>query len=198
MTTQIARLWTATRKPLIGCLVALHFALGLTCLARKPSALRELPWVARLTDIYLRYDFPQTWRMFAPPSQTVDEIGYALQFADGWSQIVHADSFIRQYCSGGPLLPRGCIRLSDQFRHPLLKNDNRLGDDIFYRHYFQQLSAFFCFGDGAIPGLKAIRFYSLATGVAPFFEKNERGQAQPQADAFNHVTALYQRACEDR
>ena len=197
MLSNLHRVWEPARKPLIGLLVALHFAIGLACFARTPSALRELPGLSRLTDFYIRYDFTQTWRMFAPPSQTIDEIGYSLRFAGGWSPLLRADDFIREYCASSAILPRGCLRLSDQFRHPMLKN-KRLEKDVFYRHYFQQLSAYFCFGDGAIPGLEAIRFYSIARGVDPFFDKDEQGRALPRAEAFDHVIALYQRACEDR
>jgi len=198
MRSHIHHVWETGRKPVIGLAVALHFAIGLACFARTPSALRELPGLSQLTDFYIRHDFPQTWRMFAPPSQTIDEIGYALKFEGGWSQLLRADDFVRQYCAGGLLAPRGCLRLSDQFRHPMLKNERLDKDDVFYRHYFQQLSAYFCFGDGAISGLRAIRFYSIARGVAPFFEKDDKGRALPHAKDFDHVIALYQRSCEDR
>lgn len=189
--------WRVLRKPVIGVAVALHFAVGLACFAKPPSALREVPGLARLTDLYTRYDFPQTWRMFAPPSQTIDAIGYALRFDAGWTPLQSFDDLLRERCDGHLLLPAGCIRLSDQFRHPLLKHDSLEGD-VFYRHYFQQLSAYFCFGDGALPGLRAIRFYSISQGVAPFFAKDGEGHALPKASDYDHVEALYQRECEDR
>jgi hypothetical protein len=190
------QLWQRTRKPIIALAVLLHFAIGLCCFAVRPSALLDIPGLSRATDLYLRLDFPQTWRMFAPPSQTQDEIGYALRFEAGWTKLKSFDDFLKETVSGRTLLPRGYIRVADHLRHPTLRK--KLKDEPFYLHYFQQMSAFFCFGDGAIPGLKTIRFYSISKGVAPFFADDGRGHAFPKASDYDQVSALYQRDCEDR
>jgi hypothetical protein len=60
------------------------------------------------------------------------------------------------------------------------------------------MSAFFCFGDGAVPGIKGIRFYSIVKGIPPFFETDGQGHPLPKAEAYDKIEALYERRCEDR
>jgi hypothetical protein len=197
MRQRLTCVWRRVRRPLIGGAVAGHFALGLLCFAQAPSALLEIPGLPQVLERYKRYDFPQTWRMFSPPSQTIDELGYAFEFPTGWTDLLRMNSFLEEQAQGRVFLTRGYIRIADHFRHPVFRRE-RLVDEPFYFHYFQQLSAFFCFGDGMIPGLKTVRFYSIVKGVPPFFATDSAGHALPKAEDFNKVEALYQRECRDR
>jgi hypothetical protein len=197
MYPRVARVWTRVRRPLIGAAVAGHFAFGLLCFIQAPSALLEIPGLPSVLERYKRYDFPQTWRMFAPPSQTLDELGYALEFENGWTDLLRLNRFLEEQGAGRRFLTRGYIRIADHFRHPVFRRAS-LKEEPFYFHYFQQLSAFFCFGDGAIPDLKSIRFYSIVKGVPPFFKTDARGQPAPKAEDFDKIEALYQRDCRDR
>src|SRR5262245_38807831 len=133
------------RRALIAAAVTLHFALGTLCFAKPPSALLELPGLAPVLDLYRQLDFAQTSRMFAPPSQTIDELGYALRLPGGWTPMQGFDGFLRAQARGRFTLPRGFIRVADHLRHPFLPN-RPLREQPFMFHYFQQLSAFFCFG----------------------------------------------------
>ena len=175
--------------------VVLHFVIGTLCFAKPPSALLEVPGVAALVDTYRRFDFAQTWRMFAPPSQTIDELGYALRLPGGWTPLQRFDGFLRSQVKGRFTLPRGFIRVADHLRHPFLQKQE-LEEQPFMFHYFQQLGAFFCFGDGAVPELLGIRFYSIVRGVPPFFARDGEGHALPAARDFDKIEALYQRDCE--
>lgn len=197
MPARAVLVWRRIRNRVIGCGVFLHFAIGLLCFMQPPSALLEIPGVPPLIELYGRWDFPQTWRMFAPPSQTVDEIGYALEFKGGWTDLLLLSEFLKEQAAGRVVLPRGYIRVADHLRHPVLRR-KRLEDEPFYFHYFQQLSAFFCFGDGALPGLEAIRFYSVSKGLPPFFSDDGRGNPLPAAGDYDKVMPLYERACSDR
>jgi hypothetical protein len=197
MRQQIGRAWRTVRRPLIGSVVAAHFALGLLCFVQAPSALLDIPGLPWILERYKRYDFPQTWRMFAPPSQTIDELGYAFEFDDGWTDLLRVNTFLEEQARNRVFLTRGYIRIADHFRHPVFRRP-RLVDEPFYFHYFQQLSAFFCFGDGAIPRLKGVRFYSIVRGVPPFFPTTPDGKPVPRAEDYDKVEALYQRECSDR
>jgi len=189
--------WRRIRKPLIGSSVFLHFSIGLLCFVQQPSALLEIPYLTSFVQLYKRYDFPQTWRMFAPPSQTIDEIGYALKFQDGWTDLLFLNRFLKEQAAGRVFMPRGYIRVADHLRHPIFRQ-KRLEDEPFYFHYFQQMSAFFCFGDDAIPGIEAIRFYSVSKGVPPFFKDDGNGRPLPEAANYDKVVPLYERECSDR
>jgi hypothetical protein len=193
----IQKRWCEIRKPVIGLAVFLHFTFGLSCFLEPPSIFLRIPGLPQILDWYERHDFSQTWRMFAPPSQTIDEIGYSLEFENGWTQILYLNEYLKEEGAGRFILPRGYLRLANHLRHPVFKK-SRLEEEPFYFYYFQQLGAFFCFGDGAIPGLKAIRFYSVTSGVPPFFEKDSHGHPLPKAEDYNKVEALYERRCNDK
>src|SRR4029453_8899279 len=81
---RLASAWAVVRRPVIGLAVFSHFLIGLLCFFDSPNALLEVPGVAPVVAFYRRNDFGQTWRMFAPPSQTIDEIGISLKFEGGW------------------------------------------------------------------------------------------------------------------
>jgi hypothetical protein len=170
---------------------------GLLCFQRAPSAVLEVPGLGELLEFYKLHDFAQTWRMFAPPSQTVDEVGYAFKLKDGWTPLLPANQFLQEQASGRVLLPTGYIRLANHLRHPIF-TERRLKDEPFYVLYFQELSGFFCFGDGAIQGLESIRFYSIVKGVPPFFETDGHGHPLPRAEEYDKIEALYERRCDDR
>ena len=187
-------LLTRVRKGGIATCVALHFVIGTLCFAKAPSALLEVPGVATMVDVYERFDFAQTWRMFAPPSQTIDELGYALELPGGWTPLKRFDVLLRRHVQKRFTLPRGYIRVADHLRHPFLTK-SALKDQPFFFHYFQQLGTFFCFGDGAVPGLRRIRFYSIVQGVPPFFSRDGAGHSMPLARDYDKTQALYERDC---
>lgn len=188
-------LWRRVRMAVIGSCVTFHFVVGTLCFAKAPSGLLEIPFAAALVDVYERFDFAQTWRMFAPPSQTIDELGYALRVRGGWTPMQRFDQLLRPHVHDRFTLPRGFIRVADHVRHPFL-TDAPLIRQPFFFHYFQQLGAFFCKGRGAIPGLERIRFYSIVRGVPPFFTHDGAGHPLPTARDYDKVEALYERACE--
>ncbi len=189
------------RRPLIAGAVAAHFAAGMLCFVQPGSPLARIPGVMRAAAVYERAGFPQTWRMFAPPSQRDYQIGYALHFDGGWTPMLMLDRFLRDEAVGRVLLPRGYIRVANHLRHPVFRKA-RLADEPFFWSYFQGLSAFFCFGDGAVPGLRAVRFYSVVHGIAPFPRRGAAGaggRGRPPATAdIDEVTPLYERECGDR
>lgn len=189
--------WQRIRKPFIGACVALHFLIGLLCFIDSPAAIYEVPGLPGLIELYKLRDFSQTWRMFAPPSQTIDEMGYSLQFAGGWTPLLPANKFLEEQGAGRFFLPRGYLRLANHLRHPIFQ-EKKLKDEPFFMLYFQEMSAFYCFGDGAIPGLKSIRFYSVVKGIPPFFATDGKGHALPKAEDYDKVEALYERRCDDR
>lgn len=189
--------WKGVRKPVIGTCVALHFLVGLLCFVEPPAAVLEVPGLPVALEFYRLRDFSQTWRMFAPPSQTIDDMGYSMEFASGWTPLLPADKFLKEQGEGRFFLPRGYLRLANHLRHPIFQKE-KLRDEPFYFLYFQEMSSFFCFGDGAIPGLKAIRFYSVVKGIPPFFETDSQGHSLPKAEEYDKTEALYERQCEDR
>lgn len=189
--------WRRCRKPLITGFVGLHFAFGLLCFVEKPCFLAEIPGVEEVTYIYDQAGFPQTWRMFSPPSQCIYEIGYSLKFEGGWTPLYSFDDLLRNQTKGHRMLPQGYIRLANHFRHPTFKRKH-LEEEPFLYFYFQQLAAFFLYGDGRIEGVLAIRFYSVVKGVPPFFEKDEEGNALPVAADYDKVEPLYERSIDDR
>ena len=77
---------------------------------QAPSALLDIPGLRWILERYKRYDFPQTWRMCAPPSQTIDELGYSFEFDDGWTDLLCVNAFLEE-----PTLtaaaPEGCACL---------------------------------------------------------------------------------------
>lgn len=188
--------WKGARRPLIGVCVSLHFLIGLLCFLEPPAAVLEIPGLPAAIEFYKMRDFPQTWRMFAPPSQTVDEMAYSLQFAGGWTPLLPAQRFLEEQGEGRFFLPRGYLRLANHLRHPIFQ-EKRLTEEPFYLLYFQEMSAFFCFGDGAIPGLQAVRFYSSVKGIPPFFATDGKGHALPKAEDYDMIEALYERRCDD-
>lgn len=193
----LSGLWKQIRKPLIGTCVALHFLIGLLCFVESPAAVLELPGLPAVLEFYRLRDFPQTWRMFAPPSQTIDDMAYSMELAEGWTPLLPADRFLQEQGEGRFFLPRGYLRLANHLRHPIFL-EKKLVDEPFYLLYFQEMSAFFCFGDGVIPGLKAVRFYSVVKGIPPFFPTDGKGNALPKAEEYDMIEALYERRCEDR
>lgn len=197
ISSRIAGAWRRVRKPVIGCYVLAHFAFGLLCFLPHPCVLWEVPGVEKITQAYDVADLAQTWRMFAPPSQSHYEIGYSLKFKEGWTKMLFLESILEEEGAGRVILPRGYLRLSTHLRHPSLKQQP-LDQQPFFFHYFQQLSAYFLFGDGRIPGVEAIRFYSVVKGIEPFFEKNADGKPSPKASDYDRVEPLYERAIEDR
>jgi hypothetical protein len=48
-----------------------------------------------------------------------------------------------------------------------------------------------------MPGLEAIRFYSVVKGIPPFFETDGQGHPLPKAEEYDKVEALYERRCDD-
>jgi hypothetical protein len=189
--------WQRGRKPIIAGFTALHFGFGLLCFVESPSFLAEIPGVEEVTYLYDQAGFPQTWRMFSPPSQCIYEIGYSLKFSEGWTPLMSFDDILREQTEGRWFLPQGYIRLANHFRHPQFKHKH-LAEEPFHHYYFQQLAAFFLFGDGRIDGIEAIRFYSIVKGVPPFFETDEEGHSMPKAEDFDKVEPLYERSINDR
>jgi hypothetical protein len=189
--------WSYARRPLIAGALVIHFVIGILCFLQPPCALLEIPVVAAMVGLYQNLDLSQTWRMFAPPSQTHDEIQYAMQLPGGWTPLLPMDQFLAEQSSGRTLLPRGYLRVANQFRHPIFQKP-QLKDEIFYFQYFQAMAAFFCFGDGRIPDLQTIRFYSVTSGIEPFFKAGADGKPFPQAKDFDRTEALYERGCQAR
>ena len=188
----LARAWRRLRRPLIATAVLLHFVVGVLCFAAPPSALLEVAAVDAAVRTYDRLGLAQTWRMFAPPARAVYTIGYALRFDDGWSDLLALDDIAADRARGRFILPRGQVRLGNQLRHPNLIKPS-LDDEPYYRHLFQQFAAFYCRGAGAVPGLRAIRFYSRITPIEPFFPDD------PAAPAVRDpvIRPIYHRECDD-
>ncbi len=185
------------REPFIGALVLLHFVIGLLCFFEPPSTVRSVPALGALMDFYDTFDFAQTWRMFAPPAQTADELAYSFLFSRGWTPLLPMNRFLEEQAAGRRFLPRGYLRLANHLRHPNFHKKS-LKEEPFFYMYFQELSAFFCFGDGALPDLQAIRFYSVVKGIPPFFKTDRRGHPLPKAEDYDKVEAIYERGCHDR
>jgi hypothetical protein len=186
--------WRRIRRPVIATLVALHFIIGWLCFVQRPSVVLEVPPLRAVIARYRELGFAQTWRMFAPPARSHYRIGYALRFDGGWSDLLYLHDVAADRARDHFFLPRGQIRLGNQLRHPNLREFN-LDDEPFFRHYFQQLAAFYCFGDGAIPELRAVRFYSVVIPIEPFFD-DEDDPTNPSMEPT--VTGLYQRECSER
>jgi hypothetical protein len=186
--------WGRIRRPLIAAAVISHFAIGVLCFADTPSALLEIRPVALAVGEYRNLGFAQTWRMFAPPAQSIDQIGHSLRFDEGWTELVSIADIAAERARGDFILPRGQLRLSNQLRHPNLTRSS-LDDEPYFRHYFQQLAAFYCFGDGAIPNLRAIRFYSVIKPIEPFFPPEDPDKPVQREPV---ISAIYQRECSDR
>ena len=191
------RAWRRVRRPLIASFLIIHFATGILCFLQPPCALLDVPALAGLISVYQNLDLAQTWRMFAPPSQTLEEVQYSMQLNGGWTPLLPLDQFLIEQGSGRTFLPRGYLRLANHFRHPLFQK-KRLKDEVFYFQYFQAMAAFFCFGDGKIPQLEKVRFYSVVKGIDPFFRVNEEGHPMPKARDFDSTEALYERSCAAR
>jgi hypothetical protein len=190
-------IWHRIRKPVIASGVLLHFLFGLLCFVEYPSPLLKVPGMPLILDWYQRHDFSQTWRMFAPPSQTLDEVGYSLRFPQGWTHLLYLNEYLKQEGAGTVILPRGYLRIANHLRQPVFRKP-KLQDEPFYFLYYQQLSAFFCYGDGALSGLQAIRFYTVTKGVPPFTETDGHGHKLPRAGDYDKREAVYERNCADR
>ena len=181
----------------IATAVCLHFAVG--CLAMMPltSPIRQVPVLGSLVALYEWNSFRQTWRMFAPPPRSIISLGYALQFDDGWTELGLLDETLYQQAKGHLLIARGAARVATHLRPPIIRRDSDLDQDGINRDYLQKLAGFYCHGDGAIPELRAIRFYIVVKGVRPFHPVLDNGQPAPAAEDFDSVDPLYERSCSD-
>ena len=189
-------MWSKVKRPFIGALVTLHFIVGICTFLPTQAAPRRWPLFGALINLYQAADFTQTWKMFAPPAQDVQEIGVSFQMIGGWSHMQSLDDQLRDSVRGRWLgqVPRGMIRLANHLRPPQLVRAS-LEEDPVSKFYFQQLSTYFCSGQGRIPGLRKLRFYLIVHGIEPFYPEDDDGKAVPHAVARDRTQALYERDC---
>jgi hypothetical protein len=186
----------ALRQATIASLVALHFALGLLATVPRRSRIWTLPVLATAGNLYSHYRLDQSWSMFAPPPQVNTTIHYAVEFPDGWTELVSLNAFAVDQVRHTLVQPRGTFRLvtftrssnADQLPSGLQPGGERA-------FYFQQLADYFCAGDGRIRGALRIRFYLVGHRAPYFFATDQFGRPQPPLRDSDFQQPLYEQAC---
>jgi hypothetical protein len=80
--------------------------------------------------------------------------------------------------------------------------DDKIPDGLsqtsFRAFYYQQISYYFCSGDGKIPGIIGIRFYLVGSGIPHFFDTDKYGQPLPPISEYNSRLPLYEQKCSSK
>lgn len=180
---------------IVGLLV-LHFLLGLVSVLPRQSKVWNLPALEHVGRFYETHRLGQRWNMFSPPPQHKRSIHFALQFPEGWTDLVELDGFASRQIKGVLIQPRGMFRLK-----AFLRASNRdsipagLSERSGRAFYYQQLTEYFCRGDGRIPGLIGIRFYLVGRTPPHFFGQGPYGQPLPPASDLDFQEPLYEQEC---
>lgn len=186
-------------QTIVAGLVVLHFSLGLLATIPPRSRIWTVPLLRTARAFYTHNRLDQSWSMFAPPPRVNTQIQYAVEFADGWTDLVPVQSFAMDQVKHRLVQPRGAFRLvtflrstaSDQLPSGLPATGERA-------FYFQQLADFFCVGNGRIPGAVTVRFYLVGRRAPYFFTTDEFGRPHPPVRDFDFQQPLYEQACPPR
>lgn len=187
-----SRLW----ESLIVFFVISHFALGLLCTLPSRSKFWRLP-VFREAGIFYRSNrFDQSWTMFSPPPRMRESVQYSVRLPGGWTPLVSLSSFALDQVKHRLVQPRGAFRLVSFFRATAAdETPGGLSETSFRAFYYQQLSDYFCRGDGKIPEIIGVRFYLVGSGIPDFFDTDNYGQPLPGVSEFDFQLPLYERKC---
>ena len=181
----------------IAGLVILHFSLGLLATVPPRSVIWTIPFLRTASALYSHNRLDQSWSMFAPPPRLQTQIHYAVEFADGWTDLVPLQAFAMAQVKGRLVQPRGVFRLvtflrstsSDQIPSGLKADGERA-------FYYQQLADFFCEGDGKVAGALTIRFYLVGHRTPYFFPTDQFGRPEPPLGDFDFQQPLYEQSCQ--
>jgi hypothetical protein len=191
------------RKGIIATFVAAHFLFGILATLSPQIEIRRQSPIAKILTWYEETNFYQNWVMFAPPPQTKNRLAYAARFADGWTELIFFDEDISEAMKGRHIIPRGLARLGTMKKVPVLKKGTAtLDENPGPRFFFQQLSAYLCFGDGALPDLQEVMFYRVSGGIEPYFQGSMQNMISdlkelPPKEAYA-VVPLFRRECSER
>lgn len=174
--------------------ILLHFLIGFGAAIPAHYYVRQNLPGSRLLDLYSAMHFNQSWPMYSPPPKRKLTFKFSGLTESGWTPL--AEPFpeeSRKSRSSVVLMPRGTMRLLAVF---FTHNDLLLlqgSDDR--KFFYQQLSDYYCFGDGKIAGLRKIRFFQEAKAAPLFYTKDrfDRDISAPN----DQLTALYERDCSD-
>jgi hypothetical protein len=176
--------------------VASHFALGLFACLPRNSKIWSLPVLRELGNFYRDNRLDQSWSMFAPPPRTKDLVQYSLHLTDGWTSLIPLNSFAADQVRRRFIQPRGMFRVMAFSRS--ISSDKAPGgmtETSARALYYQQLSDYFCRGDGLVPGLVSIRFYIVGSKIPYYLDTDRYGQPLPPISDYNYQLPIYEQEC---
>lgn len=195
----IGRVYKEGARALIPLLVGLYYALGVLFMIPANSHLWEIPVVSRVGSFFVKHSLDQKWLMFSPPPRMRRSLAFVVEFDDGWSELTSLDGFVQDQVRGTLVQPRGAFRLLNFLRAaPADSIPGGLTETSLRAFYFQQISEFFCRGDGAIPGARTIRFYLVGETPPNFLDLDRWGEPLEEPSDWDFRTPLYEQACTGR
>jgi hypothetical protein len=187
------------REFLIAFFVISHFALGLLSILPQRSKIWGLPAFRAVGIFYRNNRLDQSWTMFSPPPTMSESLQYSVKLPGGWTPLIPLSSFALDEVKHRLVEPRGMFRLVSFLRVTAAdKIPGGLSETSSRALYYQQLSYYFCRGDGNIPDIVAIRFYLVGRGVPDFFDTDKYGQPLPDSSEFDYQIPLYEQICSPR
>jgi hypothetical protein len=189
------RRWNAWEM-VIAFFVISHFAVGLLSTLPQRSKIWGIPVFRVFGSFYRNNRFDQSWGMFSPPPNMRESIQYSLHLPGGWSGLISPSSVPLEQVQRGLVQPRGMFRLVSFLRARASdKTPDGLNERSSRALYYQQLSDYFCRGDGRIVGIIGIRFYLVGKGVPDFFDRGKYGEPLPPISDFDFQLPLYEQKC---
>jgi len=188
------------KKRLIFIAVILHFLVGIMA-AFPPNYyisqyLTYTPFYPFI-KLYSFLDILQHWTMFCPPPREAVHVKYSAHTAAGWSPFIEpfvelGEKFEKSFL----VVPQGLTRILVFLRSTDL--DLNLEKVRLRKFYFYQMSNYYCFGDGKIPGLLGIRFFLDIKPVPYFYPNDEYGNPLPLASTKDNQVWIYERDCSNK
>lgn len=184
------------QHPLIAVVVTAHFALGLLACLPRNSLAWSLPVFRELGTFYSSNRLDQSWKMFSPPPRVKESVEYSLHLPGGWTGLIPLNAFAADQVKRRLVQPRGMFRVMAFSR--AISSDRIPGgvtETSARALYYQQLSDYFCRGDGHVPGLVGIRFYMVGSRVPHFSDTDKYGRPLRAISEDDFQYPLYEQDC---
>lgn len=182
------------KKHCIVCILVIYFLSGIIVAIPPHFYIRKYLDLLPLPYSFMAKFNYQGWAMFAPPPLKHQTIKYAAITTHGWGKAQDLFPQMRKQLSESLIfVPSGILRPLNFLRYRRLEDKS----DIFPldQFYYQQLSNYFCYGDGKIPGAIRIRFYVDIRGIPYFYPTTPDGILKRPFDADDGLELIYERDC---